>query len=128
MSNFRGYYIRIGDCKFLDPALKREGFKLYPKIEQVTDAGAVASGKIIMKVLPHKPAKIEATFPIMTPTQYQKYFDVISQSMYLEVEYYDDSIDAYVIKTCYHTDIVGTPVIYGGRRMILMDTIKFVEH
>ena len=26
MSNFRGYYIRIGDCKFLDPALKREGF------------------------------------------------------------------------------------------------------
>ena len=73
MSNFKGYYIKIGNCKFNDPAIKREGFKIFPKLVQVTNEQRVASGKLVIKVLPHKPTKIEITFPIMTPEQYRVY-------------------------------------------------------
>lgn len=128
MSNFKGYYIKIGNCQFDNPAIAREGFKVLPKLEQVTDAGRVASGKLIIKPLPHKPSKLEVTFPIMTPEQYQTYFNVISASMYLNLEFYDDSIDNYRTGTFYHTDIKHTPIIMGGRRMIIMDSINFIEH
>ena len=128
MSNFKGYYIKIGNCKFDNPAIQREGFHLLPRIEQVTDSGAVASGKLIIKVLPHKPAKMEVTFPIMTEEQYRNYYNVISSSMYLQVEYYDESVDKYKTATCYHTDIGYTPVKYNGKEMIQMDKISFIEH
>ena len=128
MSNFKGYYIKIGNCKFDNPAIQREGFHLLPRIEQVTDSGAVASGKLIIKVLPHKPAKMEVTFPIMTEEQYRNYYNVISSSMYLQVEYYDESLDKYKTAICYHTDIGYTPVKYMGKEMILMDKISFIEH
>lgn len=127
MSNFRGYYMRIGNCTFDNPAISREGFKVLPKIEQVTNAGRVASGKLIIKPLPHKPAKLDVTFPIMTPEQFQYYFSVID-SMYLEIEFYDEAKDEYRSGIFYHTDIQYTPVIMGGRRMIIFDNIKFIEH
>ena len=73
MSNFKGYYIKIGECNFTNPAIKREGFKVLPKIVQVTEEQRVASGKLVIKVLPHRPTKIEITFPIMTPEQYRYY-------------------------------------------------------
>lgn len=127
MSNFKGYYMRIGSCTFDNPAIAREGFKVLPKLEQVTDAGRVASGKLIVKSLPHKPAKLDVTFPIMTPEQFRYYFSVID-SMYLTIEFYDEAKDEYRSGTFYHTDIQYTPVIMGGRRMIIFDNIKFIEH
>lgn len=134
MSNFKGYYIKIGNCKFNDPAIKREGFKILPKLVQVTDEQRVASGKLVIKVLPHKPTKIEITFPIMTPEQYRVYKKAFrgelsnEAEMYLTVEYYDEDSDSYKTGTFYHTDISYTPVIYGGRRMLLLDTVKLIEH
>lgn len=128
MSNFKGYYLKIGNCNFTNPAIKREGFKVLPKLVQVTDEQRVASGKLVIKELPHKPAKLEITFPIMTPKQYQTYYNILSSSMYLKVEWYDDSTDKYRTGTFYHTDIQYSPVIYGGQRMIQFDTIKLIEH
>lgn len=134
MSNFRGYYIRIGDCTFSSPAIKREGYKCTPKIVMVTDEERLASGKLIIKPLEHRPSKLFITFPIMTPEQYQYYCKAFrgqltgEHEMYLTIEYYDDEVDAYRTGTFYHTDINHTPVIYGGRRMIIMDEIRFVEH
>lgn len=127
MSNFRGYYMKIGECTFNNPAIAREGFKVLPKLEQVTDAGRVASGRLIIKSLPHKPAKLLVTFPIMTPEQFRIYCDVID-SMYLQIEFYDEKEDEYRTGTFYHTDIQYTPVIMGGRRMIIFDEIHFIEH
>ena len=49
MSNFKGYYFRIGNCTFSNPAPLREGFKVQPKLVEVTDAGRVASGRLIIK-------------------------------------------------------------------------------
>ena len=48
--------------------------------------------------------------------------------MYLTVEYYDEDSDSYKTGTFYHTDISYTPVIYGGQRMLLLDTVKLIEH
>lgn len=134
MSNFRGYYIKIGDCTFSSPAIKREGYKCTPKIVMVTDEERLASGKLIIKPLGHKPSKLFVTFPIMTPEQYQYYCRAFrgkltgEDEMYLTIEYYNDEDDTYYIGTFYHTDITHTPVIYGGKRMIVMDEIRFVEH
>lgn len=30
MSNFRGYYVKIGDCEFTDPPIKRDGLLIMP--------------------------------------------------------------------------------------------------
>lgn len=134
MSNFKGYYIKIGECTFSSPAIKREGYKCTPKIVMVTDEQRLASGKLIIKPLDHTPSKLFVTFPIMTPEQFQYYCQAFrgiltgEHQMYLTIEYYNDEEDAYYIGTFYHTDITYTPVIYGGRRMIQMDEIRFVEH
>ena len=48
---FKGYYLKIGECDFTTPAIKREGFKILPKLVQVTDEQRVASGKLVIKVL-----------------------------------------------------------------------------
>lgn len=131
---FKGYYLKIGECDFTSPAIKREGFKILPKLVQVTDEQRVASGKLVIKVLPHKPTKIEITFPIMTPEQYRYYKQAFrgeltdEPEMYLRVEYYDEDEDKYEKGTFYHTDISYQPIIYGGQRMIQMDTIKLIEH
>lgn len=144
-SNFAGYYLKIDGCKFDGitplpgetvpaPAMKREGLKVLPKLVQVTDEQRVASGKLYIKELPHKPSKFELTFPIMTRTQYnicKRAFrgELTSEDeMYLTVEYYDEDTDTYKTGTFYHTDISYTPVIYQGQRMILLDTIKLIEH
>lgn len=134
MSNFRGYYIKIANCTFQNPAIKREGFKILPKLVQVTDEQRVASGKLVIKVLPHQPTKMEITFPIMTPEQYRVYKaafrgELSNQGeMYLTVEYYDEDTDTYKTGTFYHTDISYSPTIYGGERMLLVDTVKLIEH
>lgn len=134
MSNFRGYYIKIGDCTFSSPAIKREGYKCTPRIVMVTGEERVASGKLIIKPLEHRPTKLSITFPVMTPEQYRYYCKAFrgkltnEPEMYLTVEYYDDEEDAYYVGTFYHTDIKETPVIYNGQRMILMDTISLTEH
>ena len=134
MSNFKGYYVKIGECNFSNPAMKREGYKCTPRIVQVTDEQRLASGKLIIKPLDHTPSKLFMTFPIMTPEQYQYYCKAFrgkltnEHQMYLTVEYYDDEEDAYYTGTFYHTDIDGTPVIYGGKRMILMPEIRLIEH
>ena len=101
MSNFKGYYLKIGECNFTNPAIKREGFTILPKLVQVTDEQRVASGKLVIKVLPHKPTKIEITFPIMTPEQYRYYKKAFrgeltsEPEMYLTAEYYDEDDDEY---------------------------------
>ena len=134
MSNFRGYYIRIGDCTFSSPAIKREGYKCTPRIVMVTDEERVASGKLIIKPLEHRPSKLFVTFPIMTPEQYRYYCKAFrgqltgEHEMYLTIEYYDDEVDEYRVGTFYHTDINHTPIIYGGQRMIIMDEIRLIEH
>ena len=131
---FKGYYLKIGECDFTTPAIKREGFKILPKLVQVTDEQRVASGKLVIKVLPHKPTKIEITFPIMTPEQYRYYKQAFrgeltnEPEMYLTVEYYDEDDDVYKTGIFYHTDISYQPVIYAGQRMIRFDTIKLIEH
>lgn len=128
MNNFKGYYLKINGNTFDNPAIAREGLKVLPKLVQVTDAGRVASGKLIIKELPHKPAKLEITFPIMTPQQFQTYYEIISSSMYLQVEYYDHGDDTYYTRTMYHTDLSYTPVKYQGQEMIIFDTFNLIEH
>lgn len=128
MSNFKGYYFKINDCTFNDPPMSREGYKVFPKLIQVTNAGRVASGKLIIKELPHKPAKLEIQFPIMTEEQFRKYFSVLSSSMYLSVEFYDETTDSYTIRTMYHTDLVYTPIKYQGKEMIRFEQFSLIEH
>ena len=141
MSNFNNYYFKIGTCKFngdiIDgvptPIMKREGFKILPKLVIVTDEQRTASGKLYIKPLPHEPTKMECTFPVMTPEQYRilkKAFrgELTNEpEMELTVEYYDEDTDTYLTGVFYHTDISYSPVILGGRRMLSVDTIKLVE-
>lgn len=133
-SNFKGYYLKIGDCNFTTPAIKREGFKVLPNLVMVTDEQRVASGKLIMKPLKHKPAKLEVTLPLLTRAQYRYYNNALrgvltnEDEMYLTVEFYDESSDSYREGTFYHTDLKYTPVIYGGERMIQFDTFSLIEH
>ena len=128
MSNFKGYYMKINNCTFNDPPMSREGFKVSPKLVQVTDAGRVASGKLIIKELPHKPAKLEIQFPVMTEEQFRKYYGIISSSMYLQVEFYDETTDSYTTRTMYHTDLTYTPIKYEGREMIRFEQFSLIEH
>lgn len=145
MSQFdvRKYYVKIGDCKFdgsklpneniPTPIMKREGLKVLPKLVIVTDEKRTASGKLYIKKLPHRPTKIELTFPVMTPAQYnivkRAFRGELSSNdeMKLHVEYYDEDTDSYLTGTFYHTDISYTPTYYGGQRMLLVDTIKLIE-
>lgn len=133
MSNFKGYYMKIGNCTFTDPSPKRETWKFAPKLVQVGDSEVVASGKLSIKVLPHTRSKIWCEFPVMTPEQYRVYKNALysdpgGDGMYLTVEVYDDATDSYITDTYYHTDIMATPVIYGGKRMIQMDSFELISH
>ena len=40
MSNFKGYYFKIGECDFTSPMPKREGYEVMPHIVKVTYAGS----------------------------------------------------------------------------------------
>lgn len=133
MSNFRGYYMQCNGCKFQNPSFKREGFKYAPKLVQVADATTTASGKLTIKVLDHARSKIWCSFPPMTPEQFRVYYNALKldqagPSMYLSIEVYNDGMDRYETDTYYHTDIMYTPVIYEGRRMIVIDDFELIGH
>ena len=128
MSNFRGYYVKIGNCTFTNPSPKRDGLLIMPHLVQTADSGVLASGKLDIKVLPHTRTKIQMQFPVMTKAQYETYYSVIMASMYLSVEYYNEGIDAYETGTFYHNDMQYTPIIYGGKHMIDMKEIHLIEH
>lgn len=127
MSNFNGYYMKIGNCTFNSPALQREGYEVQPHLEQVTDTGRVASGKLIIKQLPHRPTKLVIQFPVMTPEQFRVYYAALD-SMFLSVEYYNEDYDRYETGTFYHTDLKYKPIIYGGQRMIDFQQFSLIEH
>lgn len=127
MSNFKGYFFRIGDCYFNSPFPKRDGYEVMPHIVQTTDSGRVASGKIIIKELPHRPTKIIIQFPIMTPEQFRKYYNALD-SMYLSVEYYNEASDSYENATMYHGDLKYKPVYLSGQRMIDFEQFSLIEH
>ena len=128
MSNFRGYYVKIGNCTFTNPAPKRDGLLIQPHLVQTADSGVLASGKLEIKVLPHTRTKIQMQFPVMTESQYQAYYSVIMSSMYLSVEYYNQGIDAYETGTFYHNDMQYKPIKYKGQEMIDMQEIHLIEH
>lgn len=127
MSNFKGFYFRIGDCYFNSPFPKREGYEVQPHIVQVTDAGRVASGKLIIKELPHRPTKLVIQFPIMTPEQFRKYYAALD-NMYLTVEYYNEDYDRYETATMYHSDLTYKPIKYQGKEMIEFQQFSLIEH
>ena len=127
------YYVKIGDCKFQNPSIKRESFKFAPALVQVTDAGVLASGKLQIKVLPHTRAKIWMGFPPMTPSQFRTYWNALlgDQSgvgMYLSVEVWDESTNSYITDTFYHNDLQYKNVNYDGRRMVVMDDFQLIGH
>lgn len=127
MSNFKGWYFRIGSCYFNSPLPKRDGFEVQPHLVQVTDAGRVASGKLIIKELPHRPTKLIIQFPVMIPEQFRTYYSVLD-NMYLKVEYYNEDYDRYETATMYHTDLTYKPTTYEGRRMIDFQQFSLIEH
>ena len=133
MSNVRGYYMQCNGCRFQNPSFKREGFKYAPKLVQVADATTTASGKLTIKVLDHARSKIWCSFPPMTPEQFRVYYNALKldqagPSMYLSIEVYNDGMDRYETDTYYHTDIMYKPVIYEGRRMIVIDDFELIGH
>lgn len=128
MSNFAGYYVKIGNCEFNNPGIKHDGLQIYPHLEQTQDAGVLASGKLEIKVLPHKRTKIQMSFPPMTLAQYQTYYSVIMSSMYLEVTYWNEGIDAYETGTFYHNDMSYKPMPIAGEHLVEMQEIHLIEH
>lgn len=127
MSNFRNYYFRIGDCYFDSPLPKKDGFEVQPHLEQVTDAGRVASGKLIVKQLPHRPTKLVIQFPAMTKKEYKKYYDCLND-MFLNVEYYNEASDSYETAIMYHTDLKYKPVAFAGEQMVEFQQFSLIEH
>lgn len=133
MNNFRGYWMKCGDCTFQNPSFKREGFKFAPKLVQVADATTLANGALTIKVLPHDRSKIWCSFPPMTPEQYRAYSNALKfkehgVDMYLQIEAYDIDSDRYITDTYYHTDIMVTPVTYEGRIMVKVDDFELIGH
>lgn len=131
MSNFRGYYFKIGNCDFTNPAPKRDGLLIQPHLVQTADSGVVASGRLEIKVLPHARTKIQVQFPIMTKAQFQTYYDVImntgNKGMDVTLEYYNEGNDTYETGTFYHNDLQYKPIIWQGQNMIDMQEIHFIE-
>ena len=131
--NFKGYYMKINGCTFQDPSIKREAWKFAPKLVLVTDAGTLASGKLNIKVLPHTRRKIWCGFPPMTPTQFRRYWtalmgDSSGVGMRLEVEAWDETTNSYITDIYYHNDLQYKDIIYGGRRMIVIDDFELIGH
>ena len=131
--NFKGYYMKINGCTFQNPSIRRETWKFAPKLIQVTDAGVLASGRLQIKVLPHSRRKIWCEFPPMTPGQFRIYWtalmgDSSGVGMYLTVEAWDETTNSYITDTYYHNDLQYKDIIYGGRRMIVMDAFELIGH
>lgn len=131
--NFKGYYMKINGCTFQNPSIRRETWKFAPKLIQVTDAGVLASGRLQIKVLPHSRRKIWCEFPPMTPEQFRIYWtalmgDASGVGMYLTVEAWDETTNSYITDTYYHNDLQYKDIIYGGRRMIVMDAFELIGH
>ena len=133
--SFNGYYIRIGDQTFQSPAIKDEGYEVNPRIVQVTETKVLASGKLVVKELEHKPTVINITFPIMTIGQamaYKRAFrgeESREDEMYLTVEWYDPENDTYQVGTFYHTDLkYKFRAMSGGRKMVEVDTVELHEY
>lgn len=132
-SNFKGYYMKINNCTFQNPSIKRETWKFAPELVQVTDSGVLASGKLSIKVLPHTRRKIWCEFPPMTPDEFRIYWSALhgdssGVGMYLSVEAWDESTNSYITDTYYHNDIQYKEIVYGGRRMIVIDAFELIGH
>lgn len=128
-----GYYMKIGDCTFQSPSIKRETWKFAPELVQVTDAGVLASGRLNIKVLPHARRKIWCGFPPMTPEQFRVYWkalhsDSTGKGMFLTVEAWDESSNSYITDTYYHNDLQYKDIVYGGRHMIVIDDFQLIGH
>lgn len=126
MSNFRGYYFKIGDCKFNNPFPKKDGYEVMPHLVQTTESGRVASGKMIIKELPHRPTKLVIQFPVMKPTQFREYYRHLD-SMSLDVEYYNEASDSYENGVFYHGDLKYKPVIFAGEQYIEFEQFSLIE-
>lgn len=130
---FQGYYMKIGDCTFQNPSFKREGFKYAPRLIETADATTTADGALSVKVLPHVRKKIWCSFPPMTPEQFRTYWNALrgnesGPTMHLSVTVFNDSINDYETDTFYHTDLIYTPIIYKGERMIQIDDFELIGH
>lgn len=128
MSDFAGYYVKIGNCTFTNPSISRDGLLIMPHLVQTQDAGVLASGKLELKVLPHTRTKIQMSFPPMTRAQYQVYYSVIMSSMYLNVEYWNDGIGDYETGVFYHNDLAQKPMPIAGTPYVEMQEIHLIEH
>lgn len=133
MSNFKGYYLKIGNVVCNNPSPLRETFKFAPALVQVGDSSVVASGKLSIKVLPHDRRKIWVDFPPLTEQQYRTYWNALhsdpgGHGMYLTVECYDEATDTYITDTYYHNDLMATYVTYSGQRMIKIDAFELIGH
>lgn len=133
--SFNGYYIKIGNQTFQNPAIKRDGYTVNPRIVQVTETKVLASGKLVLKELEHKPTIIDITFPIMTREQARTYARAFrgqetgEDEMYLTVEWYDEENDTYQIGTFYHTDLKYIPKnVAHGQVMVQCDTVSLHEY
>lgn len=133
--SFNGYYIKIGNQTFQNPAIERDGFMQNSRIVQVTETKVLASGKLILKELAHKPTILSITFPIMTLEQARTYAATFrgaatgQDEMYLTVEWYDFENDTYQVGTFYHTDLKYKPVnVAGGQIMVRCETIDLHEY
>lgn len=132
-NNYKGYYLKVGNTPFNDPAPKRDTFKFAPELVQVGESQVLASGRLSTKVLPHTRRKIWFELPPMTQAQYKKYWDALhsdagGDGMYLTVEVYDDANDTYITDTYYHTDLVVKPIYLGGQWMYVFDTFELIGH
>lgn len=133
MSNFKGYYMKIGDVIFNDPSPLKDSFKFAAALVQVGDSSVLASGKLSTKVLPHDRSKIWCEFPVMTEVQFRKYWRALhsdpgGHGMYLTIEVYDQATDSYITDTFYHNDLMYSPVMYQGERMVKMDSFELIGH
>lgn len=131
--NYKGYYLKVGSVIFNDPSPKRDTFKYAPELVQVGDSKVLASGKLSIKVLPHCRRKIWVDLPPLTMTQYRKYWDALhsdagGHGMYLSVEVYDDTKDAYVTDIYYHNDLETTPMYLSGEMMIKIEAFELIGH
>ena len=140
--SFNGYYIKIGNQTFQNPAIKRDGLTVNSRIVQVTETKVLASGKLVLKELPHKPTIISVTFPIMTLEQARTYAAAFrgttsgEDEMYLTVEWYDFETDTYQTGTFYHTDLKYKPVNVApgqlgtnrGHIMVECETVDLHEY
>ena len=69
----------------------------------------------------------------MTPQQFRRYWaallgDESGVGMYLEVEAWDETTNSYITDVYYHNDLQYKDIIYGGRRMIVIDDFELIGH